>query len=635
VFDFYRATVTVTAPIRTTLFGLSAIAYTDVVASGVGFATESMTAAACANLAQNRSVACSLGSLVAPATWVFELLVDTPQYYKRDIAVKLHLYAHDARASEQTITMARLAGRGDATYAPAPGTTVDETTGDGSGMSAATALKGIFSLNQGCGGMKLPILVITVVLFLVLLLVRCVVMLVKRDTHDDVATRDVPAKQGLLPQHVWFGAARPCHRHCGPAHAFMLLTHVLAFVTIIAALVAAYPTVDDTASQLAAALFAVGMAAGLRPVLGLLFAMYHVNKDVLRAAVCDRYAPGDAALGFERPDGAIGLSAQTFTNIADVAFELGGDVVPLGAAPGKPAAYAALGEVKKRRGFAVESLRYTRAGYAVNAAAAGGLLVAAFVIMAPLCGRRLAVLERTILYAVALDAAAMQPCFVALVWLYRWLISEEKDGRAVHDLHPVDGEILPVPEDGFDGDGDGAGAAPATRYAPAKGVDSTCRSSASGDVLAGGEQGASDPHVISLGSTGDYDDDILAAFQDAQLDDDFVHPAADEPAMEQVNWRAAADNVACEAPWQAHAPVDMPWAAASSSGDGGDSMCGMLDAGDEDVGLAAIPEDDEAAADNDAPDDDDDDDDGDDGPMPRLQQEDGWGGAQAAPFAAW
>jgi hypothetical protein len=61
----------------------------------------------------------------------------------------------------------------------------------------------------------------------------------------------------------------------------------------------------------------------------------------------------------------------------------------------------------------------------------------------------------------------MQPVFVVLVYLWRWMVTEEEDGRAVHDIHPVDGELLALEseeeandddEEGTDGDADaGAG----------------------------------------------------------------------------------------------------------------------------------------------------------------------------------
>jgi hypothetical protein len=54
------------------------------------------------------------------------------------------------------------------------------------------------------------------------------------------------------------------------------------------------------------------------------------------------------------------------------------------------------------------------------------------------------VLESTIGIATLLDLLVMQPCSVALVFLWRWMISEEADGRAVHDLHPVDRELVPI-----------------------------------------------------------------------------------------------------------------------------------------------------------------------------------------------
>jgi len=37
------------------------------------------------------------------------------------------------------------------------------------------------------------------------------------------------------------------------------------------------------------------------------------------------------------------------------------------------------------------------------------------------------------------DALVTQPIYVAVVYLWRWLTSEEEDGSVVHEYHPIDG----------------------------------------------------------------------------------------------------------------------------------------------------------------------------------------------------
>jgi hypothetical protein len=557
--------VRVTAPIRTTLHDLKTIAYTDVVASGVGFATESV-ASKCANLEANRSVTCSRATLAAPTAWEFEMLVDVPQYYKRDITVKLHLYAHDAKATEHSFVVSRrVSDVGDAPVLPGPAV----ETGDGSGMSAAAAMRSVFSLNQGCGGVKLPILAITVVLFLLLMLVRALVLLAHHNkTVDDIVTRDVSLAKGLLPQHVWVGALKPCHRHCGPAHAFMLLTHVLVFITIIAALVSHFPTIDDTVSQIVTGVFAAGMAAGLQPLLGALFTMYSLRGGNQRAHACGPYEPITREIRMTAA--AIGLTDRTYYGIADMQFRRGaGDGDAAAAAAPKTRGLAPV--PPPRRGFAVASLSYTRAGYLLNGGVAVGLVVAAFVLMAPLCGKRLAVLESTIGIAVLLDAAALQPCCVALVYLWRWVTSEEDDGRAVHDLHPVDGDVVPVSDDDGD-DLKSATAAACGMYAVSEDSAEVAMLAAGGDawesdtaelcaMLAGGVATATD----------DEDDSpVVAVLQPLQA-------AGQQPS---AFWAAPAGaELFGDGAW---GEVEAPQSAAAAAGDDdddADNPCAMIEDG--------------------------------------------------------
>jgi hypothetical protein len=68
------------------------------------------------------------------------------------------------------------------------------------------------------------------------------------------------------------------------------------------------------------------------------------------------------------------------------------------------------------------------------------LIVAVIANTAPWCGTRVAVYQQTLLAALCLDVILVQPVFVLFVWMWRWMISEEEDGRAVHTVHPIDGQ---------------------------------------------------------------------------------------------------------------------------------------------------------------------------------------------------
>jgi hypothetical protein len=76
--------------------------------------------------------------------------------------------------------------------------------------------------------------------------------------------------------------------------------------------------------------------------------------------------------------------------------------------------------------------------------------VTVFVNTLPWCGARFAAFERAVLAAVALDCCVVQPAVICCVLLYRWMLSEEPGGTAVHSLHPVDGQTLPDPDEDLD-----------------------------------------------------------------------------------------------------------------------------------------------------------------------------------------
>jgi hypothetical protein len=434
----YRGSVTVRAATARPLSRLRVVAYTDIAASGVGYATQSLNST-CAVRPANSSVGCALVALAAGGAWTFDLFVAPPRYFHRDVAVRIHLAADGVTGVEGSVVLSHH-NTGVATPAPESPTGSAEDP-----VSMATAGRNIFSLDGGCTGtLKLPIVPITLLLFLVLLVVRVAhIALARRRPTDAEETTNVGALRGLLPQHIWLGAAQPCHRHCGPAHALLFLVHILVIMTIVAALVTGYPAlaVGGVTAITAFGIFAIVCAACLQPVFAAAFDMFSLRAARDQAHAKDKYRPLDLMQFGVDKAGGIGLTSKTArrmvnVNYATSAVEDGGHQLPETRAD----EYLAGPAVPRHQGFVVESWSYTKAGFALCSVFALGLAAAAFVLMAPLCGKNLAAVELALAIAFAMDIAVAQPLFVAAVMLWRWLVSDRADGASEHSLHPIHGQ---------------------------------------------------------------------------------------------------------------------------------------------------------------------------------------------------
>jgi hypothetical protein len=165
--------------------------------------------------------------------------------------------------------------------------------------------------------------------------------------------------------------------------------------------------------------------------------------------------------------------------------------------------------------------------------------------MAPLCGRRLAVLEQTIGIAAILDVVVMQPVFVAAVYLWRWLATDEVDGRAVHDLHPVDGELVSLGDEDEPDMGVTAEPVAGVRGAAYRVPETTSTSQDTSDAVL--------PHIhlsSDDGMTGASDEDPFGMVQDAEtlvMDDDDVDIAAFGGSQGDFDEQPCAEPIATDA----------------------------------------------------------------------------------------
>jgi sugar lactone lactonase YvrE len=438
----YRATVTVSLGNETaSAANLAAVAYTDTHASGVGYTTVSAHTS-CANNSGNQSIACGVAALsVAAPTWSFDLAVDVKSYTRRNMQVRVHVTASDAAGAEASVVLWRSSP--DATIAAA-GARVPQTPapGDAETVSSNTALRSVFSLDGGCQQSKMPIVLFAVAAFLVLLAVRTGVTL-KADRSADAIQRlapfDVAPVAGLLQHHVWVGAAAPCHHFCGPIHATLLLAQVLCIMAFASALIMAFVAADATATDnVLTGVFgfcAAFAAAALQAVLRLPFDMFAVDRTPGFRG--ERYMPVDIGT-HEVGRVGVGLTDRTMRGFLGMAFE------------GEDGAAAPGGAMAKQRHLPTERVALGAPRVLGYAAAAGVSLIAivtAFANTAPWCGTRWRTYETTLLVAVALDILLVQPANVLCVWLWRWMVSDEEDGRAVHNQHPVPGFLLPAIDD--------------------------------------------------------------------------------------------------------------------------------------------------------------------------------------------
>jgi sugar lactone lactonase YvrE len=422
----YRAHITVTCSVPTT--AVHVIAYTDPAAAVRSYTTLS-TSPACQNVAANQSVTCTRATLATTASWTFHLYAKAPSYFRGTVPVRLHITGAAAAGQEVSVVLERAASNPAATGAPTP-----YPDGSGESLNQDASARGVFSLDGGCTVPKLPLLIITLVVFIAALAIRVVVLFVGRRAPIPLESGGgVSEIVGLAPQHVWIGAAMPCHADCGPIHTVLLFVHVLAIMAVASGLLTAFPASStDNTFSIAFAVAAAFAAAALRPVTALLFDMHrvvdqrlwHVGRD-RRPHACDLDPHG---VGID-----VGVSRATLASIHAVPFQDESGEDDCGAA-GKDETELMATSVTVKLG------RFRLAGFAACAFVSVALMLAVLASTAPWCGTRVAVYEQTLLAALCLDVIIVQPVYVLFVWLWRWMVSEEEDGRAVHTVHPIDGQ---------------------------------------------------------------------------------------------------------------------------------------------------------------------------------------------------
>jgi hypothetical protein len=312
-------------------------------------------------------------------------------------------------------------------------------------------MRAVFSLDGGCSVPKLPVLVITFLVFVLILAVRVVLLLVARKQKKAVpldAAGGVSKLAGLAREHAWIGAVMPCHVDCGPIHTTVLFVHVVIIMAVASGLLTAFPasSSDDT-FVIAFAIAAAFAAAAARPVTGVLFDMHRVVDQ--RLWYVGRIRAGDACdlnpHGVEVCADTVGVSRDTLQSMRSIPFDR------MHGFPYKTkqevsdeeqrAAFKTAREAELLATSVTVQLGFFRpAGFALCAVVS---IVAMFVVFsntAPWCGARWSTYILTLLTSLAIDVVVVQPIFVLFVWMWRWVISEEEDGRAVHKLHPIDGQ---------------------------------------------------------------------------------------------------------------------------------------------------------------------------------------------------
>jgi hypothetical protein len=460
----YQATVSLEHA-SGTVTGVSLLAYTDRVSS-VGFATTSATAG-CVVSRANHSVTCtpglSLASTRRATSTVVLLSVTAPAYFKRDVVVRLHVTATNAQPVDVRIRMQRTVATASAVFFepsstiapvvdPAVAAVTPATPPEEQALGNDEAARGVFSLTGGCTIPKFPVVATAFVAFVVLTACHLLHQLAtKRRPVDQIVTIDVAPLIGLLPQHAYVGALYPCHRRCGPTHAAQLLVHVLCITTVASSLLISYFAMADADFNAAVVfgLTAAFAATMLRPVTAAAFGMYRINderaKHMLRK---NKYRPQDLTeFGQQRYGEVVGLSRASMGHFSNPIFDYEEDPF----AEGKPQAERAASVVTAEKpnsgiartpqtGVLVEARNFALVGFAVCAVLAIGFAAATLANTAPWCGRRIAAFERVVLCAVVADVTVLQPLYLLFLWLWRWMVSEEQDGHAIHELHPIDNQ---------------------------------------------------------------------------------------------------------------------------------------------------------------------------------------------------
>jgi hypothetical protein len=443
----YRATVTIAMANQTgNATSVKVILYSDAQASGMTYTAVSRDAANCANVTANRSVTCNRAALAdGNATWSFTVAVAVKSYTRRDMVVRLHAAAADAVGASATLTLFRSAA-GDLPPAPGVDAPTSSPTGDDETVSSSTALASIFSLDGGCQQAKMPIILFTIAAFAMLLAIRLGVYVQSHDTDPaTIVSDDVSATEALLTQHVWIGAAMPCHFHCGPLHAVLLFAHVALIMAVVSTLLDSFNRGGAEVSgplSLVLALFSAFAASALLVVVRAPFDLFGFARTPGHRGT--RYVAFDLERhGLGRPQ-VVGLSHRTLRGVMDVAYEVEDDeaaaALEVDAASAKDAAHFG-----PRDTLVLGAPRTI--GYGFAAAVGVAAVCVAFANTAPWCGTRVRVYEATLIAALCVDVLLVQPCCVLGVWLWRWMVSEEADGRAVHNLHPVPGHVRLVDDE--------------------------------------------------------------------------------------------------------------------------------------------------------------------------------------------
>jgi hypothetical protein len=452
----YKATVALELAGTTAVTAVAVLMYTDRV-SRVGFKIRS-SSTGCAFTVSNQSTECRTAALAAASRrsavpWSIALAAAAPSYFRRDIVARLHITSGNAKAVELRVRLQHTvdvgvtvffdpAGTVDAVVDPAVAATATTPPPAKQALGNDAASRGVFSLDGGCAIPKLPIVFIIIACAAVLLGAHWIHQFATRKKLvDAVKTVDVGTVIGLLPQHAYVGAFYPCHRRCGPTHTAQLLVHALCITAVAAALMLSYHALAlaDLAVAVTFGVFAALIAAVLRPVTGAAFNLFAVDDQRARNTHRgERYRPLDAGLhkAGVRRNQEVGLSGDTMAAFRATTFGYEDEVLQF-------TAVAAAGEGALRVpevGVTILTRRYANAGFAICGALSLALAAATLVMTAPWCGDRIAAFERLLLCAFAADVAVVQPLAVLFLWLWRWTISEEADGRAVHDLHPIDGQ---------------------------------------------------------------------------------------------------------------------------------------------------------------------------------------------------
>jgi hypothetical protein len=412
----YTATVTVGVLNGTNATAVSAIAFADAAAVGVYVAVSADDR--CVNVTENRSVTCSKAVVTE---WSFTLAVDAPSYASSAIAVRVHITARDADAVSLT---AMVSGN-----IAAPPQAVDPAAP----LSAERGLRCVFSIDGGCAAPKTPVLLIVCVVFVALMAARVARLRCgEQPCPNSVVTADVAAARALVSLHVWAGAAVPCHRRCGPIHAAALFAHVLVMAAVASSLIAFYRALAADATVLAVfGFFASLLATATTAAVDTAFRWVALTAHTPPYR-SEQYKPQDLTEFGIRRQTTVGVDANTIRSLPAVSF----DASPHDSKAADEAAwYGATVTTDVRWG--------TRLGSGALAACAATAFATTFANTLTWCGEDYRAFERALLAAVLLDAAVVQTAAVCVAWLGRWTVSEEQDGRAVHNLHPVGDQTMP------------------------------------------------------------------------------------------------------------------------------------------------------------------------------------------------